>query len=221
MINNIFIDESADEELQEANKNYVNSTPNNRSSYENKPILLFQVPECNSVSPQPSSSTQSPLLPANDNNIHSNQYYDYCPPKKNSEPPKSETPLITEPMSPVPKTTTEPTDNKIKETSPIKSKPEIVSVIQHTNGSASSTKMNLNNSKILIPKKSKSSSKDKQNSSKNNTSENNDKCNKKRSQSPSNLVANQLSSIALNQSGSSGSGMKIFLLLLLSTLPKL
>lgn len=174
-------EDSTDEELiNEENK--INSTPNNNKrniNYENRPILLFQTPTSNG------SSTESPppIIGSPIKNIHSNQYYDHCP--KNRE----QTAL-----------TTESPTSSISLSTVHEPKSPVVSIIQH-NSSNDKQKSHMNNSKILIPKKIKSN-KDK---SKPDAAEKISKISEQRQQSPEINVVQQMSSLNLNQSGSSGS----------------
>lgn len=208
--------ESTDDELANLNKpNKIESTPNSRPSYENKPILLFNagLADTTTISPEPAISSPSPM-----DNIHSNQYYDYCPAKKQvitDAPTTAETPTTKDQpvlsevavASPV-----KPTESETSSVSSPDKKPcdRVASAVQRPNGGSS---INGSSQKILVPKKSKSKSKISAESTSPSTNTNSSgkptSKNGKRSQSPLANLQQQLSGTNLNQSGSSDSG-KLF-----------
>lgn len=205
--------ESTDDELANLNKsNKIESTPNSRPSYENKPILLFNagLADTSTISPEPAINSPSPV-----DNIHSNQYYDYCPTKKQAvadAPTTAETPTTKDQSVLSEVAVTSPVKPTASETSPVGSpvkKPsdQVVSVVQRPNGGSGT---NGSSQKILVPKKSKSKSKISAESTSpslnTNSSEKPASKTGKRSQSPLASLQQQLSGTNLNQSGSSESG---------------
>lgn len=140
--------------------------------------------------------------------MHSNQYYDYCPQNTknlhNNEP--STTTIPTETTAN--KTTDSPNSLLSTPDKSIQSiKSPVVAIIQHSANVKQTS--HLNNSKILVPKKAKTqasrarsddhSSSNTNNSSLTNTSD------RQRPLSPGGSITQHISSVGLNQSGSSGS----------------
>ncbi len=188
-----------DDELLESNHN-LQHTPKNQTTYENRPILLFQTPK-SPTSPQPKITPSPPtILP----NIHSNQYYDYCPNNdknlfKNHE---SVTTIA-------PENSTQSPDSLLS--SPEKSiqlvKSPVVAIIQNITNTKQTS--HLNNSKILVPKKGKvtpiRTKSDDQSATNINNSSLTHTNEKQRPASIDASITQKISSISLNQSGSSGS----------------
>ena len=149
---------------------------NSRINYENKPILLFQSTGYeDSTSPSPGS--ESPR------NGHSNQYYDYCQQQKALKEESNKKKVSNE----------EATENK-KESDKKTNQIPSAAALQNKNKTP-----NIQNNKILIPKKNKS------NKSGEKKLEINEK---KKENSEPNIIAQQLSNVVLNQSASSGSDIQ-------------